>query len=239
MIRTEIFKKLQHAIVITENDLVGLNKLISDHFKIDSYEIECSDESNIRFSSHDELLGYENPNSRKILSLTIQFSDKSGASSSRGRLRIDSNNASSSPITFFVREDTERSRADTVANEIEKRMHDLKPWYSIFAKCQIEPWSYAILFGLAFVILWYSSIELINNGESLSLPSIPNFIAGILFWVIVIVIIHNFAKGWRWLFPLVSFSLGMQVQEMKRCSLVRNWIFGSLITAIVIALFLG
>lgn len=226
---TEIERERSHAMVLTADDIAAIVRLLGAAYEGLTIAASCSDGSKLSTADAKELLEYENPRFRRIESLRI----RSGEIVEDGCVLMISGRTDST-WGFSISDDDDK-RALALANELEKRLNDCKPWYSILTRISPMVAFWAIAFTLLVISTWWRVLATghFPTASNISYVELIYFVAPL---VLAYVLIFSYAdRGWRWLFPTVWFCIGRQNREFEKRARVRYWIFGGVGLAIIVS----
>jgi hypothetical protein len=228
--QTNIDRQRSHAFVLTPEDVTAMVTLLAKHYGNLSISALCSEGSKLSSNELAEILAYENPNFRRIESLTIRGGEVYGEGCS-----IDIGTRMFSTCNLTV-SDHEDKRALKIADELGKRFDDCKPWYSFLTRVTPTFLIAALSFVWATLGLWQIVIK---TGRIPRSPDIS--VLYVLYLAVPIVIIYSILvmyadRGWKWMFPKVWFSIGRQDREFEKRAKVRSWVFGGIILSILLSI---
>lgn len=227
--RTKIEKSWDHAIVVSKEDLLALERLIAAKFNIDKIYIECVEGSEIQFESLEELLQYDNPTFRRITAVRIHFGE---IFSEGGDIFLTSER--SHTATFTVKSDDD-DRALALATEVEKRIKEMRPWYSFVTRVPFSILAGLTGLGVGSALAWQRLISHGTPATETNVAIIDIFYLTLPIIAILIVAFIYIDRASRWLFPRTIFALGKQIREDERRGKIRNWILTGVIGSVVIA----
>ncbi len=224
-----ISRKKEYSIIVAEHELRALVNFLSSEYEPIEITAKCSDGSSLTTPQLDDIINFENSNFRKIESLEVNF----GKSYSQGGNVGFGGGIYLSTCSFTVK-DTDDSKALKVAKEIEQRFEECRPWYSNAGKY--------VLYGGAtvfFIILLLSTgllFAINTQGKEQEFTSKITFgiFQGLLLGTLFSLVGVYLAKTWFWMFPKIWFDIGKQKAELEKRIKVRNWIFGGIITTLLL-----
>jgi hypothetical protein len=229
--KTTISKNIRHSLLIEEGDLKSLHEFIASKYEKVEIVARCIDGSRLETREINEVVSLENPNYRKVKTISVKAQNDytEGMSldiwaadrvSTSAELEIDSN----------VDE-----QALYVSHEILNRLAEMKPWYDLLARV---PVSY-VLFGLWFTSgIWNTVQQLIGIQPPspvltrYSTIELLNFM--LLFGIIALGIAYLLDCVQKYLFPKVFFLIGRQKKTMRTIQKWRGFIFGGVIFATIV-----
>ncbi len=221
-------------IIVDENQLRYLSEMVKERFGEVEYEIETIDGLQYEYSSVDDLLAYNNPNSRKITKISIRGNLYNGGSSSVPELYLSIGDRSKTELSCYMQL---RCLDESDIAYFKKRMEDFVKDYSVDYWWMYKPIFYWIIGGCLYLLLaailpWYVDREyhvyIFHN-------IVVRLCWSMLCMAVTILLIKN---GLGCLFPAGGFRIGEQVKVLDRKEKVRKWILG-FITAVVTGLIVG
>lgn len=218
-------------IIVDESQLRYLSEMVKERFGEVEYGIETLDGVQYEYSSIDDLLAYNNPNSRKITKINIRGNLYNGGSSSVPELYLSIGDRSKSELSCYMRL---RCLYESDIVYFKNRMEDFVKDYSVEYWWMYKPVSYWVFGGCLYLLLaailpWYIGGEF---HVFISHNIVAKLCWSMLCMVVTILLIK---KGLGWLFPAGGFRIGEQVKVLDRKVKVRKWILG-LITTVVAGL---
>jgi len=242
-----ISKEIKHAMLIDENNLSGLFKFISEKYEKVEIITKCNDGSLLETKDIEEILSFENPNYRKIISVTI-----TGRNSPEERLSFSTiiNNFSwdiiSLDLPFWesTAELTIISEQEEIAkynsDKLKQLLLELKPsfFYDFLARTSL----------LSIIILLWGTLSIIYWGKVIFgvISSIYSKVSGLeainitLFLAFAVIFItYPFDLLRKWLFPKVFLVLGKQRKNMETIQNYRKIFFVVFLLGIVISIIAG
>lgn len=218
-------------IIVDENQLRYLSEMVKERFGEVEYGIETLDGVQYEYSSIDDLLAYNNPNSRKITKINIRGNLYNGGSSSVPELYLSIGDWSKSELSCYMRL---RCLDESDIFYFKNRMEDFVKDYSVEYWWMYKPVSYWIFGGCLYLLLaailpWYIGGEF---HVFISHNIVAKLCWSMLCMVVTVLLIK---KGLGWLFPAGGFRIGEQVKVLDRKVKARKWILG-LITTVVAGL---
>ena len=215
-------------IIVDENQLRYLLEMVKERFGEVEYGIETLDGVQYEYSSIDDLLAYNNPNSRKITKINIRGNLYNGGSSSVPELYLSIGDWSKSELSCYMRL---RCLDESDITYFKNRMEDFVKDYRVEYWWMYKPVFYWIFGGCLYLLL-AAILPWFIGGEFHDYISHNIFVKlcwSILCMAITILLIKN---GLWWLFPAGGFRIGEQVKVWDRKVTVRKWFLG-FITAVV------
>lgn len=218
-------------IIVDENQLRYLSEMVKERFGEVEYGIKTIDGVQYVYSSIDDLLAYNNPNSRKITEISIRGNLYNGGSSSVPELYLSIGDWSKSELSCYIRL---RCLDESDIAYFKNRMEDFVKDYCVKYWWMYKPIFYWIFGGCLYLLLaailpWYIGGEYYVY---ISHSIVAKLCWSMLCMAVTILLIK---KGLDWLFPAGGFRIGDQVKVLDGKVKVRKWILG-LITAVVTGL---
>jgi hypothetical protein len=228
---TRIYRSKNHAIFITIDDLQGLRNFLAQHYETFEWEAACADGSHLTNTELQSFLDFENPNSRKIKSLTVSFRRENFEE--RGTVVFENGGSHTCSCNIHGVDD-----ADTlhIANELTRMFREYRPWYSFLRWMPPGIIMAVVCIGVGVYSSWHTLIttgKLNKAPEASFVEAIYVFLPFMLAFMVVVVLLHF---AWDWLFPNVWFAIGRQLTAFTRKQAVRRWIFGSMLLAILLGI---
>lgn len=218
-------------IIVDENQLRYLSEMVKERFGEVEYGIKTIDGVQYVYSSIDDLLAYNNPNSRKITEISIRGNLYNGGSSSVSELYLSIGDRSKSELSCFMQL---KCLEESDITYFKSRMEDFVKDYSVEYWWMYKPVFY-LIFGaclyllLAVILPWYI-------GGEYHVYISHNIVASLCWSVLCMAVtILMVKKGLWWLFPAGGFRIGEQVKVLDWKVNARKWILG-LITTVVAGL---
>lgn len=228
-----ITRKKEYSIIVVEDELRALVNFLSSNYERIEIIAQCNDGSSMTTSELDDIINFENPNSRKIESLEINF----GKSYSQGGNVEFSGGVFLSTCNLTIRE-TDDAKALKVAKEIEHRFEECRPWYSNLGKYFIYGLG-VFMFILLSIPITVTVLFLADDKGNDAMLS-PKIIIGIFLGLALSTIVSSVGsgayliKGWFWIFPKIWFDIGKQKAELQTRIKVRNFIFVGVIVTLIL-----
>ena len=218
-------------IIVDENQLRYLSEMVKERFGEVEYGIKTIDDVQYVYSSIDDLLAYNNPNSRKITEISIRGNLYNGGSSSVPELYLSIGDRSESELSCFMQL---KCLEESDITYFKSRMEDFVKDYSVEYWWMYKPVFYWI-FGaclyllLAVILPWYI-------GGEYHVYISHNIVAS-LCWSMLCMAATTLLvkKGLWWFFPAGGFRIGEQIKVLDRKVKARKWIL-RLITTVVAGL---
>lgn len=225
--------KYKKAVILTEDKMHELETLLHKYCDRISYKAETINDSEIVFSSLDELLQYDNFESRSLKSLQISASGKSPY---KIRLLFEADSLFSSLTgydeTFRCSYDVDTVDAETtIRSEITTFLRKITAGYWLIAKFRF----YGLLMILCFIgatyFLAYRSTQ----------PSNTNILLMLTFGIIGVVISFGLIAVIKAIdrcflqrcFPPVAFAWGEGKTQFEKSQKLRTNLFWGLLVAII------
>lgn len=239
-------KYISHSVIVYPEDIKYFDEFLRKNFQNIQYEIQCEDGTKLKPTNLNEILEYENPDFKRIGSITFKASNEQNKKDSVeiiiGKAGLGLFSSDTAMIRFYF---SDIKRQIPIEDEIMKRIKAMRPWYFWLTKISfsfILPfllWSYSI--SLSAVSL----VKKLTGTIPLTPPTPPTpsvftegeatiFVLsamGILF--LVGYLIDNSRD---YLFPKYFFYIGRQQKKYDKKRLIANIIFGVIILGIIINL---
>jgi hypothetical protein len=238
--------KENKAVFIDEQNLIYFDSFLAKNFKRIKYRCKCSDETEIEFDNLNQVIEYENPSFRKIISIEVFADNESNNDRFLSNIllysefRIEFGGDWSFQTLKYRINSKELEKMIFFENELRDRIKDFRPWYWIISKTSFNTilliicWGYTIINGFIAFKNRINGVKISSENINLSYSEWVFFIiTSIIFFAGITYSIDKFKN---YLFPKVTISLGKQkVRESKRKNLV-YLIFGIIILTIIINL---
>lgn len=218
-------------IIVDENQLRYLSEMVKERFGEVEYVIETIDGVQYEYSSVDDLLAYNNPNSRKITKISIRGNLYNGGSSSVPELYLSIDDQSKSELSCYMQL---RCLDESDITYYKSRMDDFVKDYSVEYWWMYKPVFYWI-FGECLYLLLAAILPWYIGGEYhvyISHNIVASLCWSMLCMTVTILLVK---KGLWWLFPAGGFRIGEQIKVLDRKVKARKWIL-RLITTVVAGL---
>ena len=221
-------------IIVDEGQLRYLSKIVKARFGVVEYGIETIDGDQYHYSGVDDLLAYNNPNSRKITEISIKGNNYKGESSSVPELYLSISDRSKSDLSCYMRL---RCLDESDIAYFKSRLEGFVKDYSVEYWWMYKPvcyWFFGACLYLLFaaILPWYIGWEYhVDISHNIVVK-----LCWSLFCMFVTILLVKKVMGW--LFPAGGFLIGEQIKVMDRKVKVRKWFLG-LITTVVTGLIVG
>ena len=239
-VKINIEKRIHHALEIGEGDLKSLFWFISERYKqIDIYA-HCIDGTSLDTENIDEILSFENPNYRRIKSISIRAKNSFDET-----LNVDIKNDGISLLFASNVEISIKSENDAqalyISQELTKKFSEMKPWYNLLA---VIPFP-AIVLAIEFFLIILGTIIAIVTGDTQRLAIINALSLGTMITNIniflclfgnIFSIIFVFASMQlqEKIFPKIFFLIGKQKKSMEILKKWHSFIFIGIIFGIIL-----
>lgn len=215
---TTVSTAYKHAFVMKESDIKKLWKLLEKHIGKVTASVKCSDDMERRFDLLEELISYQNPPTKRIISLSI---------SSYSTDREKSAFIQSSDSERWGRINISINAEEKISAEIKDGIFDIlagtKPWYSFFARR-------SFCFPVFFAICTYLGLLLVR--QRLTEEPLPHDFSPFVTIAMLIILTWGIAgaieKLRLSLFPLQYFALGQGEKRYTNAELGRRIAVGLL-----------
>lgn len=203
--------KLTIATLITENEITKLGNFLSVNFNNVKYKGTTKDGTIIRFTSLEDLLSYPNFDKRRLVGLDIECENDD---KSLELTFCDERYIFPETISYSLRYDN-TEWGFSFENELNERLKEFKPWYSILTCTNLTYGLPAIaviiilaVFALDFFTkqLGYSGFLSIDYNSNTS----GNLIVGYILWIPILICSFFINKIRDYLFPLIFIAIGKQ-----------------------------
>jgi len=224
-----ITRKKEYSIIVVEDELRALVSFLSSNYEPVNIIAQCNDGSSMTTSQLEDIINFENPSSRKIESLQINF----GKSYSQGGNVEFGGGVFLSTCNLTITE-TDDAKALKVAKEIEHRFEECRPWYSNLGKYFIYGLGVFLFILLSLFVTGLFLVDVKGNEAVLFSKISISIFQGLALGAIVSLVGTYLIKGWFWIFPKIWFDIGKQKAELQTRIKVRNFIFVGVISTLIL-----
>lgn len=214
--------------ILDKDQLRYLAKMVEERFEDVKYRIKTNNGDEYDYRIFDELLAYDNPNSRKITTIYIRGRKSGYGSSSLSELSISIYDRSNEVLSCYMDlRNLDETEIEYFSNRIENFVKDNSVVYWWMYKPGIILALYCFLYTVIGVCFsWY-----VNKEYGLD---INHNIIWLVCWIVICmgVTVFLMKRVWGELFPAGGFLIGEQIKAMERRMTVCKWILG-LITAVI------
>lgn len=218
-------------IIVDEGQLRYLSKKVKERFGDIEYGIETIDGVQYKYGNVDELLAYNNSNSRRIVRISIRGRNYNAASSSVSEISLSIFDRSESDLSCYMQlmglEEYDIAFFKNMMDDFVKD-YGVAYWWMYKPICY---WSYGAIMYLLFaaILPWHV-------GKEYHIDISHNIVVQLGWSVFCMVLtVLLISEGlWR-LFPAGGFLIGEQVKVFDMILKVRKRILG-LITSVVVAI---
>jgi hypothetical protein len=224
-----ITRKKEYSIIVVEDELRALVSFLSSNYEPVNIIAQCNDGSSMTTSQLEDIINFENPSSRKIESLHINF----GKSYSQGGNVEFGGGVFLSTCNLTIKE-TDDAKALKVAKEIEHRFEECRPWYSNLGKYFIYGLGVFLFILLSLFVTGLFLVDVKGNEAVLFSKISISIFQGLALGAIVSLVGTYLIKGWFWIFPKIWFDIGKQKAELQTRIKVRNFIFVGVISTLIL-----
>lgn len=225
--------KYKKAVILTEDKMHELETLLHKYCDSISYKAETINDSEIVFSSLDELLQYDNFESRSLKALQISASGESGY---RIKLYFEADSLFSLftgyDETFHCSYDVDTVDAETtIRSEITTFLRKITAGYWLIAKFRF----YKLLFLLCLGTIFYFLVYGVTRPSNTNIPLV--FISGVIGVVISFGLITVIKAIDRYFlqrcFPPIAFVWGEGKTQFEKSQKLRTNLLWGFIVAIL------
>ena len=233
--KTKMYKVINHSLLVEENDLQSLLNFISSKYKSISIIAKCVDGSVLETEDITDIISFENPNFRRITSISI-----SAGNDIEVILSINFHSYSlsdSAEISIVSRDDT---HAVYMIKELANRMNEMKAPYDIVTRR-----TFLFLVIVPIVILSFGAFFSITRYPRYIILPIytPQIISESLSFLTFILLIFSIPIpsialfiGIIKLFPKLFFLIGRQKKTMETLKNRRRFLFSGLLLTVVLGI---
>lgn len=233
------------AILLEESEMIQLKKFFEKNYSRVYYSAKCIDDTKIDFDNFDDLIEYENPDFRKIISLIIYADNKTEESNdvlSRYGAEFEINigsKYSSQTLEYRLNSD-DHTKATHFESELKLRLKSIRPWYWLISKTSFSvvtmvfSFGFLALQGIRYAYLRNKGITIVESKSNITTSeTIIYVVLGILFVVLLII---GLDKIKEYLFPKTLIKLGQQKNRSIKGNRVIYFVFAVIILSILINL---
>ncbi len=224
--KTKIFKKTRHSLLVEEEDLTALYEFLKNKYKKIKITAFCVDGSRLESEDIEDILKFNNPHYRKIKAIDFEAND---TYEERISLEIGEEE------TEFTIDSQNDEAARDRTQELLKVFSGMKPSYDLIARISVFG-SLIVLWGI--IGLSFSTLrlfKLLPQSDS-SLSATESFNYAIVVTLIIFLITYPIDRFRSWVFPKVFFNLGTQKREMEKIKNWRDIIFKTILLGIVVGI---
>jgi hypothetical protein len=211
-----ITKKIKHSLLIEESELRALFNFLSSKYEKFWITTRCIDGSALETIVIDDFFNFENPNKKRIRSITI----RAFSSDFDERVFLDIITDGSLLFSYNKTELTVESRsqetAEIVTNTILSRLFEMKPWYDFLARYPIYNVLLVFFLGISpLVFLGYFLGFIRSSNISIKLP-LEEVLGVIFLFVMGFLSVETILYTIQcYLFPKIFFMIGKQKKGME------------------------
>lgn len=215
-------------IIVDEDKLRYLSEMVEEKFGKVDYGTETNDGIQYKYGKLDDLLSYKNPDSRKIIKISIRGNKYKDGSSSLPELFMAIDDRSKSVLSCYMQL---RYLDESDIMFFKNRMDNFVKDYSLWYWWMYKPVSVSALYCLLYTVIGVSISWYVNQEFGLD---INHNIIWMACWTVICmgVTVFLIKRVLGYLFPGGGFLIGDQIKAMERRMMVRKWILG-LITAVI------
>jgi multisubunit Na+/H+ antiporter MnhF subunit len=232
--KTSIPRKIKHSLLVEAEEFSSLWTFISSRYGEVKAVAECNDKTELDTEDISDILNFENPNYRKITSITI-----SAQNSYNETLRVQIGGQWPQAAKFNL-ESQSYEFASHNSQELIKLFSEMKPGYDLFARINVM---YTFI-AVTAVLSLLRTIGIVFHIISFS-PPMPDTVSSLDIFNIVLlalIVLFGVLVFFEWLrvtlFPKVFFMLGKQKKKMEQLIKWR-WFAFSAIGAAILASVIG
>ena len=232
-------KTFADSIVVFPEDLRYFDDSLRKNFNKIEYEATCEDGTKIKPFSLNELLEYENPNFKRIASITINALDEKLLDDNVEIIMGKAGSFSSDTgIARFKFKDIKQQYP--IEDEVLKHIKAIRPWYYWLNKISFKLFLPLLLIGVGISLdaislfkKLFGSIPAISASPSKFTDGESNVLTVGVFGILFIVG-YLIDRSRDYLFPKYFFCIGRQQKEFERRRKITYFIFGVIILGIII-----
>jgi hypothetical protein len=243
-------KSIRHAILAKQEHLKLLDTFLQENFSEIDYKATCNDGTKLSVANLDRLLEYENPDFRKLDTITIEAAEalEERAWDVKNYIQItlgeESNLRDRSGRVLLSFSDTKTY--NFVENETLKLIKVMRPWYSPLTQIQFRYW---LIFSLSFLaIVWataYYTGELFGFWTVVPTSSPALLSAAKGFYQSVGILAILFSVGYlidrirEYLFPRCFFCIGGQLKAFETRQRIANIVLTVILLGFIVSIAAG
>lgn len=232
-------KTFSDAIVVWPDDLRYFDSFLRKSFAKVEYGATCEDDTKLKASGLADVLEYENPDFKRLASITINASDGQPLGDSVeiviGKAGIFSSDTANVRFRF-----KDIKQQYPIEDEVLKRIKTMRPWYFWLTGIPIKFLLPLLLYGYSLVLNAISLIKKLTGLLPMTAPSPSTLTEGEGFVFVLGVFGILFLAGYLidrsrdFLFPRYFFCIGRQQKAFERRRTIAYIVFGVVILGILI-----
>lgn len=226
--KTKYYKR---PMILDKDQLQYLTRMVEERFGDVKYEVKTNNGDEYDYNSFDELLAYNNPNSRKITTIYIRGNKSKDGFPSLSGLSISIGDMSNDVLSCYMDlRYLDEAEIEYFSNRIDSFVKDNSIVYWWIYKPGIIMVLYCFLctiVGVCFSLYMNKEYGLDINQNTIWLVCWLVSCMGVTFFLMKNVL--------GYLFPAGGFLIGEQIKAMDKRRKVRKWILG-LITGVISSL---
>lgn len=233
----------RHAIVIKPQDLTYIDQFVRKHCKTVSYRAYCSDSTEIEFESLQDVLDYENPGFKRIVTLEVRGRQEGYPYEPSVTLELgDVKNAKGQTVWYHIVYN-DHAWGLAVERELLDRIRELRPsyWLLVYLSfSRIVGYTYFLIF---IVLLMFRFDAWMTNRIMFAEAPRPvdsayfwQWLRGVGFWVTAFLALEVLDRIKGYFFPKVAFYLGKQAADYEKRQRWSKFVFGGVVLTLILNL---
>lgn len=235
--RSRIRRVVHHSLLIGGRELKAMEQLLLRNYEKVTIHTDNLDGTRLEVDTIDELLQFDNLNTRRIKRVNLGASVDPGSDNPRrGDLAVLVIGSDARETAGYDVESADDQAAVAIAAQITDLLREAKPWYSALTKIHAT-----LLLGIALAIPFIVISFAIKSGHY-ELPEASTVATP--WWVLLYtnlaaaVAIAGIGEAlnrcMKFIFPRTFFLIGKQEDRYKRIQGIRRLIFGGIVLAILV-----
>lgn len=230
---------IAHALLVSSEDLQFLDESLAKEFAEVTYSATLEDGTKVAFGPLRELLDYENPDFKRIASLSVSAGTGDVLGDAVELVLGEARPALRATGSVFYRLKNVDQLTKLEA-ELSGRVRAMRPWYHLLTQT-----NFVDLFFYAFVVLFFASNawSLLNRLRGIPRPAAASpitegeaMVLVLLIGMVLYVVGRALNLSKDFLFPRVFFNLGRQVDRFRQRERIAQVLFGVIGLGIVVNL---
>jgi|WetSurMetagenome_2_1015567.scaffolds.fasta_scaffold00195_28 hypothetical protein len=231
-------KELTDSIVVWPDDLKYLDNFLKKTFTKIEYEASCEDDTKLKPESLSDLLEYENPDFKRVSSITINAYTE--PSNDKVEIQIGKAGFMSNKTGIISLSFSDVRQQQPIEDEIIKRIKTMRPWYSWLNRISFRFIMPSLLFIFWIIVNANNLIKKFNGNIPVASAQPSPLTEGesqvLMLGVLGILFLCGFLidRSRDYLFPKSFICIGRQLQSFEKRRKISYIIFGVIILGIII-----
>lgn len=212
-------KEYKIAYLINDRKLKELETIINEFTNEIKYKIKCTDGSEIKFESIENLLEFPNRKNRQYKEIEIYTPYGSSE-----QIIVTLSSSAFSPMRYVIRGN--ENTVEYYSNKIEGFLQSLSRWYSIIG---VNNTVSLLLVMIISGLIMFATITAININD--------NFI--IIYFFLIFPMLFLLDKSRLYIFPVASFELKDGIERTKLKDSLRNLVLVGIVLSAIVGFFVN